>query len=68
MKLSQVRPSARTAGCEVVDFEVRVMIRRMEVEEFGSLARATPRDHRIYRTAKLELEEDVEGVGWYVGR
>lgn len=37
-------------------------------EEFDSRAGATPRDHRIYRTAKLELEEDVEGVGWYGGR
>jgi hypothetical protein len=43
------------------------MICRMEVEEFGGLARATPRDHRIYRTVQLELEED-EGVGWYGGR
>lgn len=40
----------------------------MEVEEFGDLARATPRDHRIYRTVQLELEEGVESVGWYGGR
>jgi hypothetical protein len=37
-------------------------------EEFDSRAGATPRDHRIYRTVKLELKEDVEGVGWYGGR
>jgi hypothetical protein len=43
-----------------------MLIRRSRaVEEFDRWARATPRDHKIYRTAKLELVEDVEGREWY---
>ena len=68
MKLWQVRPSARTAGLlRLLVWGIGDDLSMLE-EEFDSRAGATPRDHRIYRTAKLELEEDVEGVGWYGGR